>query len=209
MANIVAPKGFIPIRHLNGSPYNGQHQMCYVPASDATAIFVGDIVKTLGTSGAAGVTVNGIDMEGVQAVAVATAGTTGQDIVGVVVGFLPDPTSLMTKHRAASTARVALVCTDPSVVYEVQEDADTTPLAAADVGLNISYVNTAGSTVTGISAQVIDSSAKATTATLPLKIVGLVKRPDNAFNTAGSLLDPGKFEVVFNTGLFMPNTAGA
>lgn len=209
MANVMNPRGFEPKRHLNGSPYNGQNQEFLIPSSDATAVFVGDIVKTAGSAGAAATFVNGRNCEGMQTVALATAGTTGQDIVGVVVGFLPDVTDLTAKHRKASTNRIALVCTDPTVIYEVQEDADTTPLAAADVGLNISYTTTAGSATTGLSKMAIDSSAKATTATLPLKIVGLVPRPDNAFNTGGSLVDAARFEVMFNTGLFMPNTAGA
>ena len=209
MANIDAPKGFVPVRHMNGSAWNGQLQMFLIPSSDGTAVFVGDIVKTAGSSGAAGTVVNGIDVEGMQTVALATAGTTGQDIVGVVRGFLPDFTDLTKKHRAASTARIALVVTDPTVVYEVQEDADTTPIAAASVGLNVAYTTTAGNSTTGVSKMEIDSTTVATTATLPLKVLGLAKRPDNAFNTGGAGTDKAKFEVVFNTGLFMPNTAGA
>jgi len=59
-----------------------------------------------------------MDMEGVPTIARITASTTGQDIFGVVVGFLPNPTSLQNKHRAASTNAVALVVTDPTVIYE-------------------------------------------------------------------------------------------
>jgi len=47
MANINAPKGFIPVRHLTGSPWNGQVTPAFVPSSDATAIYVGDAVKLL------------------------------------------------------------------------------------------------------------------------------------------------------------------
>jgi len=93
-------------------------------------------------------------------------------------------------------------------VYEIQEDADTTPLAAADIGLNISFTTTAGNTATGVSAMELDSSAKAVTATLPLRILGLVQRPDNSFNTLGSTLDPAKFEVMFNTYFHAPNIVG-
>ena len=208
MANINAPKGFVPIRHLNGSPWNGQVTPAFLPTSDGTAVFVGDVVKYAGSSGTVGVTVNGKDMEGVPTVNVITASTTGQDIFGVVVGFLPDPDALSTKYRPASKARVALVVTDPTVIYEVQEDADTTPIAAASIGLNTAIITTAGSTTTGVSQMQLDSSAVATTSTLPVKVLGLVKRPDNHFNTGGSGTDPAKFEVMFNTGAFMPNTSG-
>ena len=209
MANANIPRGLVPKRHINGSPYNGQHQLFLIPSSDGTAVFVGDVVKTAGTAGAAGVFVNGVNCEGVQAVIRVATGATGQDIVGVVVGFYPDPTNLNLRYRVASTNRLVMVCTDPTVVYEVQEDAVTTPLAAADIGLNISFSTTAGSITTGVSGIQLISAAKAVSAVLPLKLLGLAKREDNAFNTGGAGTDPAKFEVLFNTGLLMPNTAGA
>jgi hypothetical protein len=208
MPNFNAPRGFTPVRHKDGSPYNGQHEIFFIPSSDATAVFVGDVVKHAGTAGTVGVFVNGVDCEGIPAVTRATVGTTGQDIVGVVTGFYVNQSSLITRHRLASTAALVMVSTDPTVVYEVQEDALVTPLAAVDVGLNIAYVLTAGSAVTGQSAMVLDSDTKAVTITLPWKILGLAKRPDNAFNTGGAGTDQAKFEVMLNTQIFATNTLG-
>ncbi|MHB8603492.1 MAG: hypothetical protein ACYC9R_12735 [Nitrosotalea sp.] len=68
------------------------------------------------------------------------------------------------------------------------------------------YSTTAGNTTTGVSKEAIISASAATTATLPLKIIGLVKRLGNAFGLAST--DKAKFEVMLNTGLYMPNTAG-
>jgi hypothetical protein len=208
MANLDAPKGFRPVRYLNGSPYNGATMQVAMLAADATATYIGDVVKAGAASGVTGVFINGQDTEGMPTAVRVTAGTTGQDILGVVVGFLPDPTNLGLKYRAASTNRIALITPAQGLVYEVQEDADTTPLAAVDMNLNISFTTTAGSTTTGFSGMELDSSAKATTVTLPLRLLGLVKRPDNLFNTAGSGSDNAKFEVVFNTYNFAPNTVG-
>ena len=209
MPNINAPKGFIPVRMLDGSPYNQATAMqCVILAAEGTATFVGDVVIAQAASGVAGVFVNGQDTEGMPAVARAATGATGQNIMGVVTGFLPDPTSLQTKHRLASTARIALVAPVQGVIYEVEEDAVTTPLAAADMNLNISFSTTAGSTLTGVSGMEIISAAKATTVTLPCRLIGLVKRPDNAYNTGGAGTDKGKFEVVFNTYNYAPNTVG-
>lgn len=208
MANVNAPKGFVAKRHTDGSPFNGQLTPFLIPSSDNTAVGVGDVVVLNGSSGAAGTYVAGMDCEGMATVIRASTGTTGQNIAGIVAGFLVDPTNLNLKYRAASTNRIALVVTDPSVVYEVQEDADTTPIAAASVGLNVAFIVSSASTTTGLSGCTIDSSSVATTATLPFKILGLAKRPDNAFNTGGSGTDPAKFEVVLNTSAFMPNTAG-
>src|SRR5258708_5217607 len=50
MANISRVNGFRPVKHLDGSPYNGQVNKYWVAAGDGTALFVGDIVKLSGTS---------------------------------------------------------------------------------------------------------------------------------------------------------------
>jgi len=211
MANTNRPQGLVPIRHTNGAAWNGQYQLFYVPTTDATAIYVGDPVKLAGSAGTAGQNVSGYDVEGLGTVSRDVSGTTGVSTVGVCVGFLPNPAvngpSSNVKHRAASTAAVAMVVTDPTVIFEIQEDGVGANLAATDVGMNCSYVTTAGSTTTGLSGVLIDSSATpATTVTLPLKLIGLSKRVDNAIGTAST--DLAKYEVMFNTGIYQPNSVG-
>jgi hypothetical protein len=208
MANAIAPKGFVPVRHFDGTPYNGATMPFVVPSSDATAVFVGDLVKKTGIGVAAATVIAGQDCEGFETVALATAGTTGQDLAGPVVAFSVDPTALGTRHRLASTARIAHVCVDRSVVFEAQEDAVTTPIVAASVGLNAAYTTTAGNATTGISKQCIQSTSVATTATLPLRILQLTKKVGNALNTGGAAVDPATFDVMLNTGGYMPNVAG-
>ena len=44
MANTDAPFGLRPVRHLNGSSWNGQTIRCFIHASYAYALFVGDPV---------------------------------------------------------------------------------------------------------------------------------------------------------------------
>ncbi len=208
MANASRPRGFVPVRHLSGAPWNGQTQDFLVLAADGTAIYIGDLVQLEGTSGPAGLVVAGQDCEGMMSVERATPGTAGQDLIGVVVGFSPDPTNLMNKHRVASTNRIAHVVVDPTVVYEIQEDADTTPITATEIGLAYTFTTTAGSATTGLSGMELDSSEQSNTATFPLKLLGLSKRVGNAFNTGGSGVDKGTFDVCLNTGYFMPNIAG-
>lgn len=208
MANRDAPFGFRPVRMLDGSPWNGAVTPMVIPSSDATATFIGDVVNFTAAASVAGVKINGLDCEGLPNVIRSGSGTVGQNTAGVVVGFLPDPTNLALRYRAASTNRVALVCLADGVIFECQEDADTTPLAAADANLNISYTTTAGSTTTGVSAMELDSSAKAVTATLPLRLLGLAKRVGNAYNTGGSNVDQAVWEVYFNTSQQKPNIVG-
>jgi len=180
MASVSRINGFRPVKTINGGPYNGQANLYFVPSSDSTVIMVGDAVKLAGDARAA-----------TGAPTVTRAGATDAP-VGIVVGILftgvgdltnmPPVNDLNTPvYRRASTDRYLLVCDDPSVVYEVQY-AGTSVAAAtitANVGQNGQFTTTAGSTASGSSGMQLDSSGLATTATLPLKIVGFPNRPDN------------------------------
>lgn len=181
MSGVSRINGFRPVKTITGSPYNGQGNIYFLPASDASVVMVGDAVKLLGDARAA---------TGVPTVTRISAAT---DIpIGVVVGILftgvgdtvntPPVNDLNTPvYRRASTDRYVLVCDDPNVIYEVQF-AGTSVAAATittNVGQNGQFVVTAGNTASGASGQQLDSAGLATTATLPLKITGFPNRPDN------------------------------
>jgi hypothetical protein len=173
MANTSRVNGFRPVKYLNGAPWNGQVTRYSIPASDGTALFVGDLVKASATA----------DSEGVRGVIQAAA---SDAVLGVVVGFESSMTNLDTpQYRVASTLRYALVVDDPNVIFEAQEDGATDPLEMVDAGLNVDFVVGAGSTTTGASGMQIDSNTEAVSATLPLKLLEPVKRPDNELVAAG------------------------
>lgn len=178
MANVDRPNGLRPVKYASGAPYNGAANMYLVPSADATALFIGDLVKPYTSGGAAGTVVNGIDVEGMPTVIQSAA---GDPSIGVVVGFLPNQADLTQLHRAASTNRIALVADDPSLLFEIQEVSGGTALTAAEVGLNADVVVGSGSTTTGQSGMELNNASEATTAGLNLRIVGLVKRPDNNY----------------------------
>lgn len=69
----------------------------------------------------------------------------------------------------------AHVETDPLSVWQIQADG---PVSQAAVGANAAIVQTAGAL--GRSKNALQASSIATTSTLPLRIVGIVNRPDNA-----------------------------
>jgi hypothetical protein len=177
MANVDRPQGFIPVKMLTGAPWNGQITTYVVDAADATAIFIGDPVKPVATgSDSAGESVFGRDTEGLMHVVQAAA---GDPVIGVVVGFSPNQDNLMQRHRAASTARLVYVVDDPMVIFEIQEVSGGTPLAAADVGLNVNFVVGSGSATTGMSGVELNNSGEAVTAALNCRILGMSPRPDN------------------------------
>lgn len=202
MANTDRPRGLIPVQHANGNPWNGKVNMYLV--TDTNAMYVGDIVKHGGTAGAAGAVVYGQDVEGMPTIVRCTDGTGTTDTpVGVVVGFLPlQPVQDVNYKAADGTDRIVLVCDDSDVIFEAQEDAATTPIAAASIGLNVMFSTTAGSTVTGTSGMELISTQVAATTTHPLRIVGLSKRVDNNLNTGGAGTDNAKFLVRFNQHAF-------
>lgn len=190
MPNVSRVNGLRLVKSVTG-PENGNLETFAVLASDATALFVGDVVKSAGTA----------DANGVQAITRATANT---DLpVGVIAGFQPDFSNLNLPagYRAASTARNAYLVIDPAAVFEVQANAAT---VLADVGLNVGLAYTAGSTTTGMSGMQADMATKAVTATLPLKIVGVVQRPDQDMADSANW----KLLVTLNSNNFGGNTAG-
>lgn len=202
MANTNRARGLIPVQNANGSPWDGKVNMYLV--TDTNAMYTGDIVKHSGTAGAAGAVVYGQDVEGMPVIARCTDGTGTTDTpLGVVVGFLPlQPLQDVNYKAADGVDRIALVCDDPNVVFEVQEDATTTPIAAASIGLNVMFSTTAGSTLTGVSGMEIISTQVAATTTHPLRILSLSKRVDNNLNTGGTGTDKAKFLVRFNQHVF-------
>lgn len=166
--------GLRPVRYKSGAPYNGAANTYFVPASDSTALFVGDPVIIAG----------GGDANGVSTVTRAAAGAR---ITGVVVGFSANPSdttdgALETGYRAASTAAYVLVADDPALLFEAEEDAVGGALAAADIGLNVDVVAGSGSTVTRRSGYLLDSSTKATDAA-GLRIVGFSQRVNNTIGS--------------------------
>lgn len=208
MAVKTRPFGLRPTQYLNGAPFNGQANMYFCSASDATTIYVGDLVRLDLTNGASGANDQFV---GVPAITKYAAGDT--HCRGVVVGFLPEPyfsmsatASLGLKYRVASTERWALVVDDPMVLHAVEEINTGTALAATDIGLNIDLSVVAGDANIGISKSVLNNATEAVTATLPLKLVRLLQVEGNSYNTA-TLANAPVWEVKLNTSDLM-NTTG-
>lgn len=173
MANSNAATGLTPRRYRNGSPWMGACRTYYVPATDATAIGIGDPVIIAGDG----------DASGYPTATLATAAS-GR-ITGVCVGLRPggNSTLIPPRLRAASVAEYILVADDPDLLFEIQEDSVGGALAATNIGQNCSLIAAAASTTTGQSGWMLDSSTAATTNTLQVRIVELQHRADNVIGT--------------------------
>lgn len=174
MANADAPFGLRPVRYLSGAPYNGAANKYYIPATDTdSAAFIGSLVKLTG----------GADADGIPVVTANVS--TGNPVVGVVVGVVPETRDSLT-YRANSTARYVWVADDPTLLFEVQEDSVGGALAATAAGATCQLTGfTSGSTTTGLSAIELDSSNVSETSDTDddVRIISLVQRPDNAVGT--------------------------
>lgn len=178
MPNVNSPFGLMPIQD-DGTPFNGQGRLVYFPASQAGNIFRGDPIVALG----------GSDAYGVPSYGIATAGASNL-VGGVFIGPSNGPaaganaTSALTRdlptYRQASIANYGLMLEDPNMLFAIQEDSVGGALTNASANLNANLVSGAGSTYSGASGWMLQSSSAATTATLQLRILGLHRAPDNA-----------------------------
>ncbi len=181
MASVL--RGFRPVKHLNGSPFNGQVNRYMISASDTQATNVGDLVQLSDNDAL-------VDPQGFGVYpAVERIGSgTAVPIVGAIVGFEVDYSNLNTgNYRAASTRRIALVADAPDLIFAAPQDAVGNVVAAASVGLNFAInLGTAQTAAPWASGMSVDSSTFATTATLPIQVVGVTASPDNDVTATGT-----------------------
>lgn len=176
MANPDRPFGLKPVRHLNGNPWNGMTQRCVILAAVTNAIAVGDPVLFQGT---------GSSTTGCPAVDLATLSDTNL-VSGVVTAIEPDPDDLSTTYRSAnakSADRHCQVCTDPDVVFWIQDDGGAA-LDQDSIGLNAEMIRTHATTSTGISHVELDagtSDGPDADASNQLLILALAPKVGNAF----------------------------
>lgn len=175
--NSNAPSGLLPVND-NGTTWTGQGRLVCFNTDESNNIFIGDPLVPTGVT----------DGFGVPMVTLATAGAT-HTVLGGFVGQTNGPqgsqvTLLQSDplYRVASTLSYGLVCDDPNQVYIIQEDSDGGAIAAANAGYsNANLVSGSGSTATGLSGWMLDSStASSGNATYQLRILGLARGPDNA-----------------------------
>ena len=186
MPNTDTPFGLRPVQHRNGAPYSGACKPYYIQSDYATALYIGDPVVITSAVNTAAVSAPGagyFPVGAIQSINKATVNTGA--ITGVIVGFAGRQDS--PTYNPASTERVAFVCDDPEVLFEIQADGVFTP---ASVGLNAALIYThGGSTTTGRSGAEIDTgttTAPGTSAGLQLKVRGFANREDNDMASANA-----------------------
>lgn len=181
MANANRPSGLSPVQYLNGAAWNGQSRVYSIDASSA-ALAIGDPVKSGG----------GADVNGVPNIVIATGSTVSSGAIrGVIVGlgtseasagFNPNNLNLIYKPASDPAVWYAKVVDDPNVIFEVSEHLGVQQLAATEVGLNtVLYVGANNGYLSGWMLSSYTDATPATTETLQVRLLGLVRNQKNAF----------------------------
>lgn len=174
MASTAAPYGLRPVNLIGGQPYAGSTRSIKIANAYGSNIFYGQPVS--------------VNASGVVIAETGTSNVAATGVVGVFVGCTYTDPNLKYKvfkqywpTGTVATDAYAYVVDDPDVVMQVQAD-DT--VAQTALGANIGMSTFSGDTATGNSETSADAASIATTATLPLRIVGFVDGPESAVGDA-------------------------
>lgn len=194
MANVNFVRGFKYIGNLSSAGVNAKPRKYFVPATDETAIFVGDAVKLGGSADASGKVASAAQLAATEfACGIVVA-------VDPIMGKTPGNENLNLRYRLADTAAYIYVIDDSDALFEIQADA---ALVAADVGLNASIVVAAGNTLSGLSGMMLDVGTIHTNV-LELQILGLTDAIDNelgTYNKAIVRINKHQYNSVGTTGI--------
>jgi len=189
MANVNRPKGFSPIQNGNSSGFNSKVGLYAVATDAANSYAIGDVVML-----AAGADADGIPLVTKWAGAV----TVGAQPAGVIVGIRVADAGVSLVGSALSLERTYIPVNAGTHYLYVLEDlataefelqGDVTTWAAAHMNNNCAVTITANQTTLASSSPYssIVATTPAATNTLPIQILGLIQRPDNAFGSYAAL----------------------
>lgn len=206
MANANKINGASPVGYLNGAPWTGQARMYAIPTADTTASYaIGDIVNS----------VSGSDANGIPYVIKVPAANASNAIpLGIVIGIavadasvslVAAPLDLTQTYILAGTrtaVRYVYVADDPNLLFEMSGGTTATNLTLAKAGYNSgvgswysgadqTYAisqNTYLSPSSPYSNIILASSTISTTNTLPIRMLGLAQKSDNAAGAYSRML---------------------
>ena len=175
---VSAPYGLKPVNLIGGQVFAGATRLKQIASGYATNIFYGDLVKRISDGT--------IEKD---------TGTTTATPCGVFLGvsftnsngqvqqqqFYPASQSIK-----SGTQIFAVVADDPDTLFQVVSCSATTTVAGmgiSAIGNNIALIQNAGSTTSGNSAVAIDEGTQATTITLPIRIIDVVRETATGADT--------------------------
>jgi len=206
MANTNKINGFNPVGYLNGAAYSGQARMYAIPTADTTASYaIGDVVQSRGGSDA-----NGLPY----VIKVPAASASSFVALGVIVGvsvadagvsLVGTTLNLEQTYITAGTrtaVRYVYIADDPNLLYEVSAGTTATNITLAKMRYNSgigSWYTAADQTYaidqttylapsSPYSNIILSSATVNTTNTLPVQMLGLSQKSDNAIGAYARIL---------------------
>ena len=206
MANTNKINGLSPVGYLNGAAYSGQARMYAIPTSDTTASYaIGDIVQSAGGSDANGIpyiikvpAASASSFVAVGVVVGTSIADAGVSLVGTTLNL--EQTYILSGTRTA--VRYVYVADDPNLLFEASAGATATNITLAKMRYNTgiaSFYSSADQTYAisqntylGPNAPysniILSSATVSTTNTLPIQMLGLAQKSDNAIGAYARIL---------------------
>lgn len=167
MANLNAPRGFVPVCDTHGNPYKSPGNRYWKGTTANTTLAVGDRVRRIQST----------DPNGFPEVVRATV---SEPCTGIVQGIEVVTTNLDQQgYYTATQTGYLYVCDDPNIMFAVQEGGSGTLLTVAAIGQYVDSIAGTSDTTLGISQDLIDNNSLSTSAG-EWRICGLLQRPDNS-----------------------------
>ena len=176
---VSAPYGLKPVNLIGGQVFAGATRLMQIAEGYATNIFYGDLVKRVSDGT--------IEKD---------TGTTTATPCGIFLGvqFTNQSTGTIQQQQYYPASQAiksgsqifAVVADDPDTLFQVVSCSATTTVAGmgiSAIGNNIALIQNAGSTTTGNSKVAIDEGTQATTNTLPIRIIDVVRETATGADT--------------------------
>lgn len=206
MANTNKINGLSPVGYLNGAAYSGQARMYAIPTSDTTASYaIGDIVQSAGGSDANGIpyiikvpAASASSFVAVGVIVGTSIADAGVSLVGTTLNL--EQTYILSGTRTAT--RYVYVADDPNLLFEASAGLTATNITLAKMRYNTgigSFYSGADQTYAisqntylGPNAPysniILSSATVNTTNTLPIQMLGLAQKSDNAIGAYARIL---------------------
>ena len=176
---VSAPYGLKPVNLIGGQVFAGATRLMQIASGYATNIFYGDLVKRISDGT--------IEKD---------TGTTTATPCGVFLGvsFTNASTGQIQQQQynpasqqiKSGTQIFAVVADDPDTLFQVvscSTGTTVTGMGISAIGNNIELIQNAGSTTTGNSAVAINEGTQATTSSLPIRIIDVVRETATGADT--------------------------
>lgn len=191
MANPTAGFGLRAVRRLDGAAMSFQIEENQIAYNNSHTWGTGDLVIRLSTGYIDAYVASGAVVLGVFMGCSYFSAPVGRTIWSPIWNAPSLASNLLVK---------AWIMTDPNIVYDIRGDA-TAAITNAAVGANADVVVGTPNAITGQSTTLLNTTTMDSTATFPLRIVGLASFPNIDNTLSGDIA-----QVVLNTQVYKSNT---